>query len=217
MSTPPVLRRDALRNRERVLAAAERVFAERGIDATLEEVAAGAGVGVGTVYRRFPSKDALLEAVFERKLDAGVELLTACMQHPTAWEGLCEFLRTGVLQQSDDRGLHEFLYSDGAGRSPFRQLRERIEPPLTRLVERAKAEGALRADFRATDMPLLILMLSRLAHTDPTLGPPMARRYLELLLKGLAPGPDPVPVEPPLDDDTLQEWFLAVGRPSRAT
>jgi AcrR family transcriptional regulator len=212
-TAPRAPRRDAQLNRERVLSAAERVFAERGIDATLEEVAAGAGVGVGTVYRRFPSKSALLEAVFERRVEAGVELLAECTRLPSAWDALCEFLRRSVLQQADDRGLHEFLYTVRDDHSRFAWLRARIEPPLTELVERAKAEGALRADFRATDVPLLIVMFSRLAHTDRTLGPAMARRYLELLLNGLGPDADRGPVEPPPDDDALGAWLAALGRP----
>ncbi|MFC5747942.1 TetR/AcrR family transcriptional regulator [Actinomadura rugatobispora] len=211
-SSPRAPRRDALRNRERVLTAAERVFAERGLSATLEEVAASAGVGVGTVYRGFHSKTALLEAVFERRLDAGTELLDECRRRPSAWDGLREFLRRSLLQQADDRGLHEFLYTVDTDRTRFDRLRARIEPPLTDLIERAKAEGALRADFRATDVPLLILMFSRLAHTDRTLGPPMARRYLELLLNGLAPGADRGPIEPALSDDALGDWLTGIGR-----
>jgi AcrR family transcriptional regulator len=203
-------RRDALRNRERVLSAAEQVFAAHGLDAGLEEVAAAAGVGVGTVYRRFPSKAALQEAVFERRIDAGHELLLDCGRLPSAWDGLREYLRRSLLLLGDDRGLHDFLYAVGdyVGR-----LRARIEPPLTDLVERAKAEGALRADFRATDVPLMIFMLSRMAHSHRTLGPPMARRYLELLLIGLSPAADG-PVEPPLDDDTLAVWFAALRQTS---
>lgn len=203
-----------------MLSAAERIFAERGLDATLEEIAAAAGVGVGTVYRRFASKDALLKAVFDRRLEAGTDLLAACAAHESAWEGLCTLLRRSLSVHVDDRGLHEFLYvhrthrdrhGDPAGPQPP-QLRERVEPPLTALINRAKAEGALRDDFAATDIPPLILMLSRLAHTDPTLGPTLARRYLELLLQGLRPGADPTPVPPPPDNDALARWFTALGR-----
>lgn len=204
---PRTLRRDAQRNLELVLSAAERVFGERGLDATLEEVAASAGVGVGTVYRRFPSKDALLDAVFERRLDAGADILAECMNRASAWDGLCELLRRSLRMQSDDRGLHEFLYTLEPNQSRFATLRERIAPRLTELVERAKAEGALRNDFRATDVPLLVLMLSRLAHTDRVLGPVMAGRYLELLLKGLAPSADPTPIPPAADEDALDAWF----------
>lgn len=198
-------RSDAVRNRERVLTAAERIFGERGLDANLEEVAAAAGVGVGTVYRRFPNKAALLQAVFERRVDAGVELLAECRRLPSAWEALCAYLRRSVLEQSDDRGLHEFLYAMDVDR-----LRARLEPPLTELITRAKGEGRLRDDFRATDVPLLIMMLSRLAHTDRTFGPVMARRYLELVINGLGPGGGPV--EPPLDDDQLGDWLTSLRR-----
>jgi AcrR family transcriptional regulator len=205
------LRRDAQRNLDRVLAAAEQVLAERGLDATLEEIAGAAGVGVGTIYRRFPSKDALLDAVFERRVDSGLELLRECEKLPSAWDGLCAFLRVTVAAQSSDQGLHEFLYGGSADR-----LRQRMEPPLTTLVERAKAEGKLRADFRATDIPLLIMMFSRLAHTHRTLGPAMAARYLEILLKGLAPGRDETPIPPPADDAALVGWLAGFAADSPA-
>lgn len=195
-----------------MLAAAEQVFAERGLEAKQEDVAAVAGVGVGTVYRRFPSKAVLFEAVFERGIAAGVELLAECSRLPSAGEGVREYLRRTVLEQSGNRGLHEFLYiADG---DHFDHLRQRIEPPLTALIERAKAEGSLRADFRATDVPPITLMLSRLAHTDRVLGPQLARRYLEFLLNGIAPAEDQVPVEPAVDDDTLGAWFAALRRTS---
>jgi AcrR family transcriptional regulator len=208
-------RSDALRNRERVLAAAEQVFASRGLDATLDEVATAAGVGVGTVYRRFPSKADLLDAVFERRVDAGLDLLAECRQLPTAWAALREFLRRIVAMQSEDRGLHEFLYAADTGRAQFEQLRARIEPPLTDLIERAKAEGALRADFRATDVPPLTFMLTRLAHTDRTIGPALSRRYLQLILDGLRPGADRGAIEPAIDDDTLGDWLTILGGQTR--
>jgi hypothetical protein len=84
-------------------------------------------------------------------------------------------------------------------------------PPLTELIERAKAEGALRADFRATDVPALTFMLSRLAHTDRTIRPALARRYLQLILDGMRPGTDPGPIEPAIDDDTLGDWLTVLG------
>lgn len=190
------------------MSAAEQVFAARGLDASLEEVATAAGVGVGTVYRRFPSKAALMEAIFERRVDASVELLAECARRPSGWDGFREYLRRTVQVQTDDRGLHEFLAASGH----IAQLRARVEPPLTELIERAKSEGALRADFRATDVPALTLMLIRLAHTDREVGPRLARRYLELILKGLGPTTDPETIEPPVDDDTLGDWFAALRR-----
>jgi len=213
MSKPAPLRSDARRNLELVLAAAERVFGKRGLSATLEEVAGDAGVGVGTIYRRFPSKEALLEAVFDRKIDAGIDLLAGFLKRSSGWNGLCEYLRTVIDQQAADRGLHEFLYTTSMLSGGIARLRERVEPLITELVERAKAEGKLRADFRATDVPVMIMMLSRLAHTDPVLGPALARRYLELLLKGVGPTADPVAIPIPPDDDTFAGWLAGQARP----
>jgi AcrR family transcriptional regulator len=203
------LRSDARRNLELVLAAAERAFARRGLSATLEDVATEAGVGVGTIYRRFSSKDALLEAVFDRKVAAGADLLRSCLRQSSAWDGLCGYLRAVVAQQASDRGLHEFVLAAGAVSGSITLLRARVEPLLTPLVERAKAEGRLRTDFRATDVPLLVAMLSKLAHTDPVLGPDLARRYLEILLKGLGPDADPAEVPAPPDDDSFGAWLAA--------
>src|SRR5215217_2448988 len=93
MSTTRPLRADAERNRSRILADAAEAFAERGLDVSLDDIAAHAGVGVGTVYRRLPDKDALIDALFEAKIDAAVALADAALQVEEPWEGLGTFIR----------------------------------------------------------------------------------------------------------------------------
>src|SRR6188768_1525257 len=87
------LRSDAERNRQRILQAAEEVFAARGLDASLDDIAAAAGVGVGTVYRRFPDKDALIDALFEDKIRRVHALAEAGLTEPDPWEALAGFMR----------------------------------------------------------------------------------------------------------------------------
>ncbi|WP_435827485.1 TetR/AcrR family transcriptional regulator [Actinoplanes philippinensis] len=99
------LRRDAQRNRERIIEAAGEVFATRGFAATLDDVAHHAGVGVGTVYRRFPTKEELIDAVFTDRLEDLVTLAEEALTAPSAWEGLTGFLRTSARWHAADRGL----------------------------------------------------------------------------------------------------------------
>ena len=96
----PRLRRDAERNRRRILAAAAEAFAEGGLAVTMDEIARRAGVGVGTVYRRFPDKELLIEALFEQRIDELVVLAEAAREDPDPWHGLVHFLETALALQA---------------------------------------------------------------------------------------------------------------------
>src|SRR3954471_4967502 len=103
------LRRDAERNRQRIIEAARGVFAERGLAATLDDVAAAAGVGVGTVYRRFPNKDELVEALFVDRIDQMVELAKQAAEIDDPWEALETFLTRAAELNALDRGFKEVV------------------------------------------------------------------------------------------------------------
>jgi AcrR family transcriptional regulator len=201
------LRADATRNRLSILEAADTVFATQGLGASMDDVAAAVGLGVGTIYRRFGSKAALIDALFDQRLEQFEELIRDGARRSTAWEGLCEVMRSFVSIQARNRAVQQLFFTSADDAA--RLLRERVEPLLTDLVERAKAEGALRADFAATDVPILANSISRLAHAASPHGPELARRHLELLLKGLAATPDLVTVPPPLSDDDYGDWIRA--------
>src|SRR3954452_2459805 len=109
MSAARPLRADAERNRARILAAAAEVFAERGLDVSLDDIAAAAGVGVGTVYRRFPDKDALIDALFEDKIRAVAERLQAAVAIEDPWEAFETFMRGVCASHAADRGLKEAM------------------------------------------------------------------------------------------------------------
>ena len=201
------VRADAIRNRASILEAAELVFAARGLEASMDDVAEAVGLGVGTIYRRFGSKAALIDALFDQRLEQFENLIRENARRATAWEGLCEVMRSFVSIQSRNRAAQQLFFtsSDDAARL----LRARIEPLLTDLVERAKVEGALRMDFAATDVPIFTNSISRLAHAASPHGPELARRQLELLIKGLGPTADPESIPPPLSDDDFGDWVRA--------
>src|SRR5919198_5969688 len=103
MST--TLRRDAQRNRERIVEAARRSFAEHGLDVGVDEIARRAGVGMGTLYRRFPTKASLVHAIFEDRLDALQPTIERALAAEDPWEGLVDLLLATVAQQAEDRGF----------------------------------------------------------------------------------------------------------------
>ena len=199
------LRKDAERNRRRILRAAAEVFTERGLEATLDDVARHAGVGVATVYRRFPDKASLADALFEQRIDALVALATEAYQVPDAWEGLASFMHAAAEMLTSDRGLRQILMFAASGHERVGYARERMRPAVGRLVQRAQAAGQVRPDLSATDIPVLEFMLGATAEYARDVRPDIWRRYLTLLLDGLRPARDtytPLPV-PELSLDEL--------------
>jgi AcrR family transcriptional regulator len=157
------LRRDAARNRQRILRAAAEVFTEHGLQASLDDVARHAGVGVGTVYRRFPDKEALAEALFEERLGALVGLAEQALAEPDEWVGLVSFLENAGALLAADRGLRQIVMFATYSCDRVGEARARLQPVVTKLVTRAQAAGAVRADLRPTDVPLIEFMLAAVA------------------------------------------------------
>lgn len=177
------LRKDAERNRRRVLVAARELFAERGLEATLNDVAHHAGVGVGTVYRRFATKEELLEAIFEDGIDQVVELAEEALQQEDSWDGFVWFVEHLCELTATDRGLREVVYSRAYCGDRVDCARSRIAPPVDRLVERARRDGYLRLDIEGTDMPILSLLAGTVSEWAGR--PQLWRRYVALLLDGM--------------------------------
>src|SRR3954468_18693881 len=109
------LRKDAELNRQRLLTAAGELFAERGLDVTLNDIAHHAGVGVGTAYRRFANKEEVIDAYFERKLDQVAELADEALQDPDPWNGLVTYVEQASALQMEDRGLMEIFRNPARG------------------------------------------------------------------------------------------------------
>jgi AcrR family transcriptional regulator len=189
---PRPLRADAERNRQRILRAAAEVFTTRGLQASLDDVARQAGVGVGTVYRRFPDKEALAEALFEERIGALVALAEQALANPDSWDGLVMFLREAGTLLAADRGLREILMYASYGRDRVEQGKGKMQPVVTALVERAQRDGKLRADLAPTDFPFIEFMLSAAAEYASDVKPEIWLRYLTLIVDGLRPARDEV-------------------------
>jgi AcrR family transcriptional regulator len=200
------LRSDAERNRQRVLKAAAEVFTERGLDVSLDEVARRAGVGVGTVYRRFGTKEDLVEALFVERINAVAALAEEAARAPDPWSGLVCFLEEAAEMLAGDSGLRQLLMFATYGGDRVWYARQRNAPLVTKLVERVQAAGQLRSDLRPTDVPFILFMLAEATQFARQVSPEIWRRYLALLLDGLRPdreGVTPLPV-PALRPDELE-------------
>jgi len=179
-----VLRADARRNREAVMAAAKKLFADQGLDAQMPDVAKAAQVGVGTVYRHFPTKDDLIAALAGERFERLAEKAREGIEADDAWEGLCDFIRFSAELQADDRGLCEVMgsrpevMSDSAYAVGLDELCEK-------LVKRAQRSGDLRKDLDWEDIPMIACSLGRITAAEA--GPAVGRwpRLVEIVINGL--------------------------------
>ncbi|HEX3292094.1 MAG TPA: TetR/AcrR family transcriptional regulator [Gaiella sp.] len=195
-TTPAPLRRDARENRDRILAAARAVFAAEGVEVPVEEIAERAGVGMGTLYRRFPTKHDLVEAVIEESLEAFVVAAEGALAEDDPWTGFTRFVERVLELHVENRALREVLAGTDQGHARD-AVRKRVRPLVRRLIERAHADGSLRPDFTPQDMPLVFMTGGRVLEAARGVAPDLWRRYLGLLLDGLrAEGATPLPRGP---------------------
>ena len=210
------LRADAERNRAKILEAAADVFASAGLEATLHDVAARAQVGVGTVYRRFPDKEALLGALFDDKLRAVIDVAQRATRERDSWQGLVGFLRALTQMQSENRGLHEVLNGSEYCQERVTEAREAFAPLVEHLLSRAQADGYVRLDLEPSDLTVILLMLNAVALFSHEVHPDLWERQLELLLEGLRARPGQSPLSrPALTDDELAESTRGLHRMRR--
>src|SRR3954469_18705229 len=183
--TDKPLRKDAERNRQRLLTAAGELFAERGLDVTLHDIAHRAGVGVGTAYRRFANKEEVIDAYFEDKLDQVAERANEALQDPDPWRGLVTYVELASALQAEDRGLMQIFRNPARGQRRGAPASPRIAPLIVALVESAREDGKLRADFEGTDLPMIQLALTTLMDATRSFEPSLYRRYLAIFLDGM--------------------------------
>jgi len=205
----PRLRKDAELNRLRILAAAREVFRDRGVAATLNDVAHHAGLGVGTVYRRFADKEELVDALFADMVNTVEAYTREALENEDAWTGLVTALERVCEIQALDRGLREVMLGTGRGPQRQAQMGARVAPLVDQLVEKAQRQGTLRPDLLPLDLPVLQLMIA--AVTDHTGQPELWRRYLALVIDGMRARPpgqsEPLPVPFGLPD-RMQEALV---------
>jgi AcrR family transcriptional regulator len=192
------LRTDAARNRGRVVAAAAEVFAERGLEASVTDVAARAGVGSATVFRRFPTKQDLVDAVIADQLDDVTRRAAEAAADPDPRRGLEVFCEQTCQAQAYDQGFKEAITARMLDHEPLRRRRDELMEHLRTVVDRAKAAGLLREDVAAEDLPVLLHAVAGCGAFDPS-HTGLHRRYLAIMLAGLRPGADdlPLPAPPP--------------------
>src|SRR5215218_1091210 len=151
------LRADAERNRERVVEAARDVFAEQGLDASTNEIARRARVGIATLFRRFPTRDDLVAAAFADKMHAYSVAIDEALADPDPWNGFCSYIQRICQMQADDRGFADVLTMTFPTAKAFEEERNRSADKLAELLDRAKAAGRLRQDFVHQDVPLILM------------------------------------------------------------
>ncbi|MGW4551896.1 TetR/AcrR family transcriptional regulator [Streptomyces violaceorubidus] len=200
---PAGLRADARRNRERVLEAAREVFAAQGVDAPMSAVARRAGVGVATLYRRFPTRSALVTAAFEDQLAVCATAFEEAMADPDPGHGLYTLLEKVCTTLVTDRGFETVFMTGFPEALDYDRERACAEERLAHLVQRARDAGRLREDFASADIPLLLLAVSGLAAQPPETALPAARRLLTYLFQSFQAHPPsrpgPLPPAPALD------------------
>jgi AcrR family transcriptional regulator len=201
------LRADAARNRDRLLAAATEVFAERGLDAPLEEIARRAGVSIGTLYNHFPTRESLLDAIFPARLSILDERAAGALADADPWNGFVTFTEALFALHAEDRGLNDAL----AQRVPLSpgvlDACHRCFANLYELITRAKRGGQLRADFETSDFAMLVWAMSQVIRESAGHAPQAWRRCLAFFLDGLrADAARPVAV-PALTADQLAAAF----------
>lgn len=205
LATPP-LRRDAAANRERILRAAVEVFSTSGLDAGIDEVARRAGVGVGTVYRRFPTKEALVEEIVADLLRGMVDVAQRA-SHAAPEDGFAEFLRGAGELQARHAGCLWQLWSSGQQNE---EILAEMRSVVHRLLLRAQESGAIRADLVYEDVGMLLWQLAGVVESVREVDPQLWRRALEIMLLGITPGAQaahqpPTLTQPPLYPGGLDE------------
>jgi AcrR family transcriptional regulator len=214
---PPVrpLRRDAQRNRDAIIAAARQVFCDHGLEAPLEEIARRAEVGIATLYRHFPTRVELLDAVLADTVNAHVDVAEHALAADDPWDGFASYLEQTCELQAADRGLNDVMGMRFPRATAVEAAKTRLFELVGQLVRRAQASGQLRADLTQEDLAFLTWANTRILQASRAAGAPDAwRRHLGFLLDGFrADRAHPLP-RPPLAPRQVHRAMLTLGRRS---
>ncbi|MEV7427527.1 helix-turn-helix domain-containing protein [Streptomyces sp. NPDC091212] len=193
------LRADAERNRARLVEAARSVFAENGIESPLENIAERAGVGIATLYRRFPTREELIAATYEAKLAEIADITEEASRAPDAWTGFRDCIEHFCATQAENQGFTSAVIMTLPVPAEVSVHRERLRKSLAALVQRAQEEGTLRDDFVLEDIALLLMATGAILGVTREAAPHAWRRLLAYQLEAFrAPGDpaDPLPTAP---------------------
>lgn len=186
------LRKDAASNRVLIVEAAKRVFSEHGFSATLHDVAKEAGVGVGTVYRRFANKQELMQEIYEEQIEELLGILHTALAFENSWECLVYYLENATRIQVRDRGMAQIISGQDMSSEVFASSKNRIAPLVNQVIERGIQDGVVRADAQGTDLIFIqvgLINIARLVGSNRAEHKPdtseLYRRYLWLALESL--------------------------------
>jgi AcrR family transcriptional regulator len=203
----PALRKDALENRSRILEAAKELFAEYGLKVTMDDIARRSGVGVGTVYRRFPTKELLVEALFEERIELLVRIARTAAEAEDPWAGFVYLFETFLTQEAEDKGFRQVVLGTHYESDRMAKLKASLTPLLSTIIDRAQQDGQLRDDFFVQDIPTITAMIGVSEEFCHVVRPGMWRRYFTIILDGLHAGPNARTAlpEPSLDENELHD------------
>jgi AcrR family transcriptional regulator len=179
------LRADARRNRERVLQAARETFAEHGLDAQMEDLARRAGVGVGTVYRHFPNKEAVVDALIGDYFDQLVTQAKDALEMDDPWEAFCAYMWAAADLLGANRGLSEIT---AGGQMRDAAERAGLFGPVNELISRAQHAGVMRPDVTGNDVPHIMCACGRVQVLGTGDEETAWRRHMTIMLDGLRAG-----------------------------
>jgi AcrR family transcriptional regulator len=189
VESPTALRADAARNRERIIDAAIELFAEHGYEASTAEIAARAGVGEATLFRRFPTKEDLITAIVQMMLEEAATVATSCLDEEDPWRGVERFLFEMAERASQDHGISDANKEQCMASTALAPERIRVLDLTSQLVRRAQAAGVLREDIAGQDLMFLMGAVASLGEVPfQGLRPDLWKRYLGVILDGLRPG-----------------------------
>jgi AcrR family transcriptional regulator len=182
-----------------------KVFAQQGVDAQMTDIASAAGVGVATLYRNFETKQALVDALVLDRLERSVVASREVVEDSDPERALIRFLQSTLNLQMESRVLADFIGGRIVGGEKVNELRDELHALTERIVERAKAAGAIRSDINVSDIRMVNFALSRVAVDDSPSMARMSRRLLGIFLDGLREQGTALE-GPPL---TIDEWIAA--------
>lgn len=208
------MRADAKENQRRIVEVARARFAAVGLSVSVNDIAAHAGVGIGTLYRRFPCKQDLVDAVFTSAVDAMVDAVQRAALSASGWDGLVAYLSATTEQLLLDRALRELVFGPGLSGSQFEDVRERLRPALKLLVDRAQTEGLMRLDVSAEDIPPLLYMLAELGTHLEQIPGMSVDRYMRILIDGLRARTGITPLDTPPDEESIAAFMSSPKKSS---
>ena len=206
------LRRDAREHREKLLSAAQREFAARGVDASLEKIARDAGVAIGTLYRHFPTRLDLLMAAFKPRLRDFLDGATKALEMDDPWEGFAYYLENLFRVQAGDRGFNDFLSRRFTDNAETERIHDQMCLEIGEVLARAQEAGKARPDITQADIVNLIWSNGRIIDATSATAPNAWRRYLYLMLDAYrAERAHPLP-EPPMTDQQLYDAMVHLSK-----